>query len=279
MSQQITNAFIKQWESDVFVAFQRQGTKMLAGCRLKDQLKGQSVYFQKVGKGTAASKTRHGLVPVMNQDHSTVECAVADFYAGDYVDKLDELKINIDERQVIASGGAYALGRKVDDQIITAALASLPGGQQIAVGGTGLTKSKIFTAFELLNTNDVPVDDNRFCFVAPHQWSELLNLNEFKSADFVGPDYPFLSGYQARRWMGIIWVMHTGLPKTGDNRTCLMWHKTCMGYARGMDITLDVTWQGERAAWFVDNMMSGGAVRIEDTGVVSIVCDETSVIS
>jgi hypothetical protein len=53
----------------------------------------------------------------MNLDHQPVTCTLADYYAGDYVDKLDELKTNIDERGVIAQSGANALGRKSDDLI------------------------------------------------------------------------------------------------------------------------------------------------------------------
>ena len=35
-----------------------------------------------------------------------------DYFAGEWVDQLDELKTNIDERQVLANAGAFALGRK-----------------------------------------------------------------------------------------------------------------------------------------------------------------------
>ena len=78
--------------------------------RSKSDIQAARPPFQKVGKGTATTKARHGQVPVMNIDHEPVECTLADFYAGDWVDKLDELKVNIDERQVIANAGAYALG-------------------------------------------------------------------------------------------------------------------------------------------------------------------------
>jgi Phage capsid protein len=71
--------------------------------------------FQTVGKGSASTKARHGMVPVMNVDHTPVECQLQDFYAGDWVDHLDELKVNIDERQVLANAGAFALGRKTDE--------------------------------------------------------------------------------------------------------------------------------------------------------------------
>ena len=60
------------------------------------------------------------MVPIMNVDHSTVEAQLVDFYAGDWIDRLDELKTNIDERQVLANAGAFALGRKTDELIIQA---------------------------------------------------------------------------------------------------------------------------------------------------------------
>ena len=91
--------------------------------RSKTDVRGASTVFQKVGKGTAAAKARHGNVPVMNVDHTPVECILQDYYAGDWVDRLDELKTNIDERTVIANAGAYALGRKTDELIIAASSA------------------------------------------------------------------------------------------------------------------------------------------------------------
>ena len=55
----------------------------------------------------------------MNINHVPVEIALVDFYADDWVDRLDELKMNHDEKTVVAQAGAYALGRKTDDLIIT----------------------------------------------------------------------------------------------------------------------------------------------------------------
>ena len=279
MSTTIDQSFIKQYDADVFTAFQRQGTKMLVACRLKDKLQGKDVTFQKVGKGVAGQKSRHGTVPVMNQNHTPVACSVADFYAGDWVDALDELKTNIDERMIVASGGAYALGRKVDDQINTAVRTGLPAGQKIAVAASGLTKGKVLGGLELLNNADVPDDGQRFAFIGPHQWNELLNLKEFASSDWVGPKYPWLGQTDARSWLGVVWVRFTGLDLVSTTRFCLMWHKTAVGYARGMEVNTDITWHGDRAAHFVNSMMSGGSVRIEDTGCVEIACDDTAAIT
>jgi capsid protein len=83
-----------------------------------DRLMPMIATFQKVGKGTASTKARHGKVPVMNVDHTPIECTLQDYYAGDWVDQLDELKTNINEQQVVAKAGAFALGRKTDELII-----------------------------------------------------------------------------------------------------------------------------------------------------------------
>src|ERR1700743_2156554 len=137
MTTSIDNAFIKQFESEVHEAYQRQGSKLRGTVRTINNVNGSSAVFQKVGKGAASPKSSHGLVPVMNLQYSNVEVTLSDYYAGDWVDQLDELKINIDERQVIAAAGAYALGRKTDDLII-AGLATAGGGQTISDGSTGM---------------------------------------------------------------------------------------------------------------------------------------------
>ncbi len=55
----------------------------------------------------------------MNVDHEPVECQLTDFYAGDWVDKLDEIKTNVDERTIVTHAGAHALRRKTDEVIIS----------------------------------------------------------------------------------------------------------------------------------------------------------------
>ena len=176
MSVSIDKVFIKQFEAEVHLAFQQMGTKLRSTVRTKNDVRGSSTTFQKVGKGIASTKARHGLVPVMNLDHTPVECVLSDYYAGDWVDELDELKTNVDERRVVASAGAYALGRKSDELIINELNTTT---NSVAVGDAGLTKAKIFEALEFLNANDVPDDGQRFGVVGVHQWNELLSLEEF----------------------------------------------------------------------------------------------------
>lgn len=275
MSVTIDQAFVKQFEREVHEAYQRQGSKLRNTVRTVSNVKGASTTFQKVGKGTASTKSTHGMVPVMNLTHSSIECTLQDFYAGDWVDKMDELKINHDERQVIASAGAHALGRKTDELIINAlATAST---NTISDDNTGLTIEKVLEAFETFGDSDVPDDGQRFAVVGWKQWSDLLQIEEFVNADYIGnTELPYSSITQAKMWLGTIWVPHSGLPVDGGGvRSCFYYHKTALGHASGSDVQTDVTWHGDRAAHFVNNMMSQGASLIDDSGIVVIECDET----
>lgn len=271
----IDQAFIKQFEKEVHGAYQRQGSKLRDTVRTINNVAGSSAVFQKVGTGTASTKASGAAVPVMNLAHSNVEVTLQDFYAGDWVDRLDELKTNIDERQVIANAGAYALGRKSDEMIIDALAAA--STHVIADANTGLTKSKVLEAFEIFGKNDVPDDGQRFAIVGWKQWRELLELEEFVNADYVGGDQlPYATATQAKNWLGTLWIPHSGLPvDVNDVRSCFFYHKTAVGHAIAAEIETDITWHGDRAAHFVNNMMSQGAGLIDEAGIVTINCDET----
>jgi hypothetical protein len=275
MATTIDQAFIKQFEREVHEAYQRQGSKLRNSVRMINQVKGSSAVFQKVGKGTASTKSTHGMVPVMNLAHSNVECVLQDYYAGDWVDRLDELKTNIDERQVIASAGAQALGRKTDEMIINALATS--STNVIADGNTGLTKDKVLEAFETFGENDIPDDGQRFAAIGWKQWSDLLQIEEFVNSDYIGESaLPYTNITQAKTWLGTTWIPHSGLPTDGnDIRSCFFYHKNAIGHAVGSDVQTDISWHGDRAAHFVNNMMSQGSTMIDDAGVVVIGCDET----
>jgi hypothetical protein len=272
MSHQVEQAFIQHFQAEVHQAYQRQGSKLRQTVRSKPNVRGATTTFQKVGRGDAVTKARHGKIPTMSLDHTPVECQLADWYAGDWVDKLDELKINIDERMVVANAGAYALGRKTDDLII----AALNGSANFAGADTdGLTKDKVLTAFEALGAADVPDDGERYAVIGWKQWSDLLAIQEFANADYVGTDELPWKGTQAKRWLGTLWIPHSGLKVDGSVRFCHWYHKTAIGHASGSEVASDITWHGDRAAHFVNNMMSQGACLIDAAGVVTLRCLES----
>lgn len=269
MSIDISDAFVKQFESEVHVAYQRMGSKLRNTVRSKSNVRGVSTTFQRVGKGSAGVKSRHGMVPVMSLDHSNVECTLTDFYAADYIDKLDELKINHDERGVVTQSVAAAMGRKSDDLIIAAMDTTT---QTVTEAGTdGLTLAKINTVFETFGNNDVPDDGQRYFVISPHAWTDLLSINAFSDADFIGSDeLPYKGGMVAKRWLGFMWMTHSGLPVASTIRRTYAFHNSAVGMASGAEVSTELNYIPERAAHLVTAMMSQGAVLIDALGVYEV---------
>ena len=294
MSTSIDTSFITSYEAKVHEVFQRQGSYLKDAVRVKDNVVGSTAVFQKIGKGTATTKARHGTITPMNQTHTAPSVTLADFYAGDWVDKLDEAKVNINERDALASGGAMALGRKVDDQITTA----LDATTQTVITLTVTSKAAILaSAIEFAEAawdNDVPNDGQVYAVVTARYWSQLMTIDQFQRAEYVSAEGmslmkgPMVGKGKWKDWMGIKWKMQTGLPGAGTaTAKCFIWHKMAIGYAvaqaagniAGQEaVAADITWHGDRAAHFVNHMMSGNALLIDDTGVIEGNLNDTTAI-
>jgi hypothetical protein len=294
MSTSIDTAFITSYDAKVHEVFQRKGSTLKESVRLKDNIVGSTAVFQKIGTGTATTKARHGTITPMNQTHTAPSTTLADFYAGDWVDKLDEAKVNINERDVIASGGAMALGRKVDDQITTV----LDTTTQSTITLTVTSKATVLaTAVEFAEaawSNDIPNDGEIFAVVTPRYWSQLMIIDQFQRAEYVGAggqaftQGPAIGMGKWKEWQGVKWKMQTGLPGAGTGTAkVFLYHKSAIGYAIAQSagnvagnasVAADITWHGDRAAHFVNHMMSGNAVMIDDTGVIEGNLDDTAAI-
>ena len=274
MSTSISTSFVRQYEDDVKEEFQRIGTYLLKAVRHKSNVKGSSTTFQRVGTGTAVTKSRHGTITPMNQSHTAPEVTLVDFYAGDFVDKLDELKINHDERLVVARGGAMALGRKIDNQIIAILNTTTESTQSWGIGTSAAVRNSLLLMTEALDANDVPNDGFRYGALTPRAWAFAMTVQEFSRSDWVGATgLPFREGAPTdgrfKDWMNVKWFMHTDLPGiTTSTANIYVWHKNAVAYASGADITADITWEGTRAAHWVNHWMSGQAGLIESSGVI-----------
>lgn len=286
MSTSITTSFVRQYERDVHEVFQRDGSRLKPGVRFKSGVVGESTTFQKIGKGTATTKARHGTITPMNQDHTAITCTLSDFYAGDWVDKLDEAKINIDERMAIARGGAMALGRKVDDQIFTTLDSTSQTVVTWQVGSSGAVRNSMTEMIGDLIKNDAYEPGMMYGVLSPKAWEMALTVKEFASSDYVDASgRPFQGGNMVgmfKMWANVLWTVHSGNPgvETATSKV-FVWHKRAVGYASGAtpanlagpnsgetSVGADITWHGDRAAHFINHAMSGGSCMIDDTGVI-----------
>ena len=296
MATSITNSFITQYERDVHDVFQREGSVLKPTVRFKSDVVGSVATFQKIGTGTATTKARHGTITPMNQTHTAISTTLADFYAGDWVDKLDEAKINIDERMAIARGGAKALGRKCDDQILTTLDSTTSSTVTIAVGSSAAVRNGLLNMIKALIAADAYDPGNMYGVMSPALWAMASTINEFASSDYVGSDGQVYNvGAPVgsfKRWAQVLWTVHSGNPGVGTSTSkVFLWNKTAVGYASGKapgnlagtmsgetSVGADITWHGDRAAHFVNHAMSGNSVMIDDGGVIEGNVDDTAAI-
>ena len=265
MANTIDVAFIKQFETDVHLAYQRMGSKLRNTVRTTNTSASVS-RFQKIGTGSASTKARNGNVTPMELTHTTVEATMADFYAAEYIDKLDELKININERQAVAESAASALGRKTDE-ILIAAMDAGANSTQIADVSGALAKADLLTLFETFGAADIPEDGNRYLAMSPAGFADLFNINEFASSDYVGPQQlPFAGGMTMKEFLGFK-IFSTSAVAGGKN---FAYHSRAVGLGVNSDVKTEVNYVPEKVAHLATSMMSMGAVVIDDNGVYEV---------
>ena len=276
MTATIDQAFVKQFEAEVHMAYQRMGSKLKSMVRNVNGVKGNTVQFQKVAKGSASTKARHAEVVAMNSVHSNVTATLSDFYAADYVDKLDELKVNIDERNIVAQNAAYALGRKTDSIITDTFDAGATSLANNSAGSTtGMNLDKAQNVFEIFGNNDVPDDGQRYWVVGPKQWSDLLDIDQFSRAEYIGEaDLPYKGGMTAKRWLSFMWMGFSGLSIASGDRNTIAFHKSSLGLGVGSDVRTEVNYIPEKVAHLMTSYLSMGSVLIDTNGIRVQKCAE-----
>ena len=266
MANSIDTAFIKQFESDVHLAYQRMGSKLRNTVRTVSNVSGSVVRFQKIGTGSASTKSRNGLVTPMELTHTTVEATMSDFYAAEYIDKLDELKTNIDERQAVAKSAAAALGRKTDELLITAMDAGA-NSTQIHDTSSALEKADLLSLFETMGAADIPEDGGRYLAMNPKGFADLFLITEFASSDYVGEqNLPYAGGMTMKNFLGFN-VFSTSAVTAGKN---MAYHTSSVGLGVNSDVSTELNYVPERASHLATSMMSMGAVVIDDNGIYEV---------
>jgi len=265
MANTIDQAFIKQFETEVHMAYQRMGSKLRNTIR-STNVSGSTARFQKIGTGSASTKSRNGNVSPMELVHTNVEATMSDYYAAEYIDKLDELKTNINERQAVAQSAAAALGRKTDELII-AAMDAGANSTQIHDTGSALEKADLLSLFETMGTADVPEDGQRYLAMSPAGYADLFAINEFASSDFVGPqNLPFAGGMTMKEFLGFK-IFSTSAVAGGKN---FAYHTTAVGIGVNSDVQTEVNYVAEKVSHLATSMMSMGAVAIDDNGIYEV---------
>jgi len=266
----VTEAFVRQYAAEVKAAYQREGSLLRQAVRIRTGVIGERIHFPLLGKGEATDKARHADVVPMNLEHTKVHVDMVDKYGPEYIDDLDQFKINWDLRADYARASAWALGRQTDAQIVEAVDTSDSSSALDKVQKDDIDLSTLLEISKKLTDNDVPQDGNRWAIISPHQLMHLLQITGATSSDFVGSQL-LVTGREPAFWLGFRWIVYTGdffTTTTGsDAVTGIFFHQPSMGLAIGKDIHTQIDWVPQKVAYLVNSWMSMGAVVIDPEGV------------
>lgn len=288
MSFQVSTAFVQQYTTNVSLLLQQRGSKLRDAVTVGSYTGKAAKAVEQIGAVTAQARTsRHADTPLISTPHDARWVFPTDYEWADMIDDQDKLRMLIDPTSPYAVNGAYALGRAMDDLIITAALGTSMTGengststsfatatQQIAVGGTGLTIAKLRQARRILMANEVDVAmDPLYIAVTATQLDELLGTTEVTSSDYntvktlVSGDIDTFLGFK------FIQCERLGTDGSGDRR-CIAWAKSGMHLGMWNDITTKISERADKSyATQVYVKGTFGATRTEEKKVVEIICN------
>lgn len=285
MSDQITTAFVQQYKGTLYNLVQQKGSRLREAVTV-EAVNGEFGYFDQIGATSAIERTsRHSDSPLVNTPHSRRQVTMRDFEWGDLIDNPDKVRLLVDPSSTYLQSAMWALGRKVDDVLIDAALGTaktgkagatsvpLPGGQKIAVAASGLTLAKLLSAKEILDKADVDPDDPRYIAVASKQITDLLNTTEIKSSDYN--TVKALAQGEIDSFLGFKFIRTQRVALVSTTRSCIAWAKSGVLLALGSDIKGRVIERPDKSfSVYAYASLSCGATRMEEEKVVQIDCQE-----
>ena len=259
-----------EFDAAVKAAYQSAGT-LRSHVRVKTNVTGSTTRFRRYARGVAQQRVPGTDVTVMNTQYAEAIATLTDWIAAEYTDKLDQLLVNFQEREILATNIAGACGRRLD-QMVIAALDAAFGSPTIAAGGTGLTDAKLRRAMALFDARAVP-DGQRKMLISSRGKEDLMSEQRFTSKDFV-ENYVITKGKLPPLY-GFDFVViddrdEGGLPLVSTTRTNFAFDMQAVGLAIAHEDPLEVNYVPEKTSWLSAQLIKAGAVVIDNLGVVEI---------
>ena len=286
MSSQITTAFVQQYSNNVQMLSQQKGS-LLRNAVDAETIVGKNAFFEQVGQATAQKRvSRHSDTPQIDTPHQRRRVSLVDYEYADLIDKQDQVRTLIDPTSSYAQAAAFALGRAMDDEIISAISGNafsgetgsttvpLPAGQKITESGTdGLTIAKLRNAKELFDSASVDPSIPRYIVVGPKQISDLLGTTQVTSSDFN--TVKALANGEINSFLGFNFITSNRLSIASSKRLCLAFAMDGVKLALGQDIMTRIDERSDKGyATQVYVCMTMGATRMEEEKVVTIQAHE-----
>lgn len=286
MSTQITTAFVNQFSANVQMLSQQMGS-LLRNAVDTESVNGEKAFFDQVGQAAAVLRTsRHADTPLVETPHTRRMVTMSDYEYADLIDDSDKVRLLVDPTSTYSRAAAAAMGRAMDDVIISAALGTaqtgkdgststvLPAGQKVAVASSGLTIAKLVSAKELLDAASVDPSIPRHIVVSPKQISDLLNNTTVTSSDFN--TVKALAQGEINSFVGFQFHVSNRLTTDGSgDRQVIAFAGDGIKLAVGKEPAARIDERADKSySTQVYYCQTIGATRMEEEKVVEIACSE-----
>jgi hypothetical protein len=276
----LSNAFVTLFDAEVKQAYQGKA-KLVGAVRQRRGVEGSVVKFPKVGRGVATLRVPQTDVSPLNAGYSSVTATLQDWNAAEYSDIFMQQKVNFDERQELVQVVSNAIGRRQDQMIIDALVASstaLTVANSIGGATTNLNVAKLREAKRLLDKNNVP-PEGRNIVLHGNSLASLLSETAVTSSDFN--TVKALVAGELNTFLGFTFHLlgdrtEGGLPIDGSlDRKVFAFHKDAIGYAEGIAPRTEINYIAEKTSFLVNAVFSATATTIDAEGIVQLTCRET----
>ena len=296
MSLQITTAFVEQYRGNVAHLVQQRGSRLRESVST-DTVTGRTAYFEQIGPVTARIRTtRHADTPRMDTPHARRRVALVDYDWADLIDQEDKVRMLIDPASQYAQAAAWAMGRAMDDAIITAATGTASTGVDgststaydttntialtvrdpgVASANYGLNIAKVLAAKEILDGNETDPDEERYIILPARQITSMLSTTKVTNYDYN--TVKALAEGRIDTFCGFKFIRTQRTTLSGTDDQVLYYVKSGMKLALGHEPSARISERSDKNyATQVFYSMTIGSTRMEEKKVGIILCNPTA---
>ena len=276
MSVNLSPVAVTEFDSMVKHAYQN-ASLLRNAVTVRNNVVGDIYKFRAMGKGTATARgTTQTDVTPMDVEHSLVQATLANYVAPEYTDIFDQAEVNFDEKQELAKTIAGALGRRLDDIVISAMDAATPAAT-VGVGTTALAAEDLIDAKVELVKGGVGSAD-LYCAISGAGLAGLLADDKVSNADYqnvkalVNGEVNTFAGFNVivieDRTVG-------GLTTASDVTAGYAFAKDAIGLAIGIDNKTTIDYIPEKVSYLCNGMLKAGAAVRDTAGLIQVNYDAT----
>lgn len=296
MSFQVDTALVQAYRANIDIKFQQSGSR-LRPCVRNERQAAEYEFYDRIGPTDAVEVTsRHADTPLISTPHDRRRVGLRDFDWADMIDNKDKLRMLADPTSSYVTNAVMAMGRKMDDILIEAAVGTAYTGKtgsttvtfasasEIAVdyvesgstANSNLTIGKLRRARYLLDKAEATTEgqSDLFIVVDPSQIQSLLRTTEVTNSDYN--TIKALVAGEIDTYMGFKFIKSNRLTVASNVRSCLAFERQGLLLATGMEVRVDVgPRRDKRNSIQVYVCGTFGATRMWEEKVLRIKCDET----